>query len=108
MAKTETGLTEAAFLILCTLDQPGHGYGIMKRLEEMSSGNVTLGPGTLYGTLKELLKQGHIRELASKESRRRLYETTTSGREMANQELRRLHQLIELGKGLRNKENDHE
>ena len=47
-------LTHTTFYILISLQDPLQGYGIMQRVKEMSDGEVTLGPGTLYGALSKL------------------------------------------------------
>ncbi|MCL6615298.1 MAG: PadR family transcriptional regulator, partial [Firmicutes bacterium] len=51
-------LTESTFYILISLARPRHGYGIIQAVREMSGGRVELGPGTLYGALNRLLRQG--------------------------------------------------
>jgi DNA-binding PadR family transcriptional regulator len=54
-------MRDATFLILAVLaDQDRHGYGIIGEVEKLSDGQVTLGPGTLYGTLDRLTEQGLI------------------------------------------------
>src|SRR5699024_12061006 len=53
-------LTETVFYILMCLIEPAHGYLIMSRVEEASEGQVRLAPGTLYGALENLSKQGLI------------------------------------------------
>ena len=50
-------LTEATYYILLSLVKPMHGYGIMQMVEEMTNGEVKLGPGTLYGNTTKLLKE---------------------------------------------------
>jgi DNA-binding PadR family transcriptional regulator len=56
-------LTPAVFHILLALSSgERHGYGIMKQVEADSQGNVTMGPGTLYGSLKRMLNAGLVRE----------------------------------------------
>ena len=56
-------LTPAVFHILLALSSgERHGYGIMKQVEADSQGNVTMGPGTLYGSLKRMLDAGLVRE----------------------------------------------
>ena len=48
-------LTPAVFHILLALSSgERHGYGIMKQVEADSQGKVSMGPGTLYGSLKRL------------------------------------------------------
>lgn len=52
---------EPTFLILTALAaQPLHGYGIVRSVAELSEGEVTLRPGTLYGALDRLDQQGLI------------------------------------------------
>ncbi len=52
-------LTPAVFHILLALSTgERHGYGIMKQVEVNSEGKVTMGPGTLYGSLKRMLDAG--------------------------------------------------
>ena len=48
-------LTEATYYILISLTEPLHGYGIMKKVDEMSHGRIRLAAGTLYGALNTLL-----------------------------------------------------
>jgi len=48
-------LTPAAFHILLALaGEEKHGYAIMQEVEQISDGQVNIGPGTLYGTIKRL------------------------------------------------------
>ena len=44
-------MTEATYYILLALMKPGHGYGMMQRIKELSGGRIEMGPGTLYGVL---------------------------------------------------------
>src|SRR5690349_16008284 len=49
-------LTPAMFHILLALaDKDRHGYEIMREVEERSAGEVRVGPGTLYGSIKRML-----------------------------------------------------
>ena len=51
----ELPLTETTFYILLSLAQgPRHGYAILKDVAALSDGRVTLGTGTLLGTLLEV------------------------------------------------------
>lgn len=61
-----------------------HGYAIMQEVESASDGVVKMGPATLYGTLKRLLDNGLLEELASSpiegdDARRRYYRLTGLG-----------------------------
>ena len=48
-------LTESTFYILLSLIEPLHGYGIIKKVDEMSKGRLRLAAGTLYGALSSLI-----------------------------------------------------
>lgn len=60
-------MTEAMYYILLSLLQPGHGYGMIARIRELSGGRVEMGPGTLYGVLTRMKEEGLI-VLASERS----------------------------------------
>ena len=64
-------LTHTTFYILISLTTPLHGYGIMQKVEEMSKGEVKLGPGTLYGALSKLEKQKIIAKTQEDGERRK-------------------------------------
>src|SRR5439155_1392589 len=52
-------MAPAVFQILIALaDQPLHGYGIMLDVAERSAGKVKMSPGTLYGSIKQMLEGG--------------------------------------------------
>ena len=53
-------MTEAMYYILLALLEPGHGYGMMQRIREISHGRMEMGPGTLYGVLNRMKKEGWI------------------------------------------------
>ena len=96
-------LTPAAFHILLALaDGEKHGYAIMQEVAEISGGQVKLGPGTLYGTLKRMLGDGWIEESderpdpALDDERRRYYRITPLGRKVAQAEAARMRELVEL------------
>lgn len=58
---TEQGpMTEAMYYILLALLRPGHGYGMMQRIKELSGGRLEMGPGTLYGVLSRMNREGWI------------------------------------------------
>lgn len=93
-------LTESMYYILISLTKPNHGYGIMQQVDEMTNGRVVLGPGTLYGALNTLLEKRWI-EIFSQddESRKKKeYLLTDSGKEVINNEMMRLEELLINGK----------
>jgi len=94
-------LTPAAFHVLLALaDRDRHGYAIMQEVQESTGGQVTMGPGTLYGTIKRLLAAGLIAESGERpdpsidDSRRRYYRLTDLGRRVAAAEAARLAEAV--------------
>lgn len=101
----ELPLTPAVFHILLALaDGEKHGYAIMKEVEDTTEGQVSMGPGTLYGSIKRMLKARLIAETddrpdpALDDSRRRYYELTGYGRRVLQAELERLAQALRLAR----------
>ena len=93
-------LTPAMFHVLVALaDGDTHGYQILKDVEELTSGSVRLSTGTLYGIMKRLLNDGLIREFGrGEDERRRRYELTAFGRDVARAEASRLEQTLAIAK----------
>ena len=54
-------MTESGFYVLFCLRQPQHGYGISRQVKQMTGGEVTIGAGTMYGTLSKMESDGLIR-----------------------------------------------
>ncbi|HEX2091339.1 MAG TPA: PadR family transcriptional regulator [Longimicrobiaceae bacterium] len=101
-------LTPATFHILLSLvDEERHGYGIMREVEERTGGELRLGPGTLYGSLKRMLGEGLVEEAGERpdpgmdDERRRYYRITSLGRTVASAEARRLASLVRLARSKR-------
>ena len=95
-------LTPAMFHVMVALaDGQTHGYAIMKDVEQLTEGAVRLSTGTLYGIIKRLLNDGLIRESAgvsSGDERRRSYELTAFGRDVARAEAARLQQTLAMAR----------
>ncbi|CAH1194281.1 hypothetical protein PAECIP111892_01536 [Paenibacillus auburnensis] len=53
-------LTDSAYYILLALFSPKHGYAIMKYIEELTDGEVKIGPATLYTLIKKMQKTNYI------------------------------------------------
>jgi DNA-binding PadR family transcriptional regulator len=87
------------YILVALAEGPSHGYRIMSEVEELSGGVMRLGPGTLYGTIKRMLGQGLIEELAQRpdpeldDERRRYYQLTALGTRVATAEMERLTTL---------------
>jgi len=86
-------LSEATFYVMLALNEPLHGYAIMQKVEAMSGGSVTLGPGTLYGVFGALEKQALIVKVAEAE-RRKVYALTELGRAVLGEQVRRLEIMV--------------
>ena len=56
----QSPMTEAMYYILLSLLRPSHGYGMMQRVKELSGGRLEMGPGTLYGVLARMNREGLI------------------------------------------------
>lgn len=96
-------LTPAVFHILLALSSgERHGYGIMKQVEADSQGNVSMGPGTLYGSLKRMLDAGLVKESDKRvdpemdDERRIYYQITGIGAQTLAAELERYKRIVTL------------
>ena len=96
-------LREPTFFILLSLSPgPKHGYAILKSVENLSDGRLTLSTGTLYGAIKRLLDRGWIRRVDDPlpngtDRERKAYDLTELGRIVLNAELTRLEELVSVG-----------
>ncbi len=76
-----------------------HGYAIMKDIQNFTEGAVTMGPGTLYGAVKQMLKVGLIEESDERpdpeldDQRRRYYSLTELGGRVLDAEVARMEDL---------------
>ena len=89
-------LTEGVYYILLSLYEPRHGYGIMQFVSELSKGRVELGPGTIYGAIKTLVKRKWIVPI-DEDGRKKEYVITDAGKLMVEFELERLYELHHNG-----------
>jgi len=101
-----TPLSPAVFAILLSLAEgeksgspstgPGrwggkHGYLIMKDARSAQGGGIRMGPGTLYGSLDRMMRDGLVEESGlSDDERRRYYRLTALGHTVLATELERL------------------
>src|ERR1700731_482438 len=95
-------LPAAVFHILIALaDRDRHGYSIMQDVAARTDGKVQLSPGTLYSSIRRMLEQGLIDELAespdpsSTDERRRYYRLTSFGKRVAAAEVARLNAMVQ-------------
>jgi DNA-binding PadR family transcriptional regulator len=90
-------LTEAAYYVLISLNDPRHGYGIMQHVNEITHGRINIGAGTMYGNLSRMEKEGLITPVAE-EDRKKIYELSEKGKTVLELELSRLEELLQHGK----------
>jgi PadR family transcriptional regulator PadR len=99
--KTDVLQGTLALMILKTLDTlgPQHGYGIARRIEQMSDDVLRLNQGTLYPALVRLEQRGWIRSRwgASENNRRaKFYSLTPRGITQLRAETSRWAQIASI------------
>lgn len=92
-------MSETAYYILLSLTKPNHGYGIMQHVEELTSKRISLGAGTLYGSISKMEKNGLIR-LVWEQNNRKTYEITVFGKDVLKAEIDRITELYLNAKGV--------
>lgn len=85
-------MTETGFYILLCLQEANHGYGIVQKVKELTDGEIILTPGTMYGSLSKMEKDGLI-TFIREEEKRKIYEITPLGREVLEIEMNRIERL---------------
>lgn len=98
-------LTPAVFHILLALaDVERHGYAIMQSVAGATDGQIKMGPGTLYGTLKRLLESKMVEETDERpdpeldDERRRYYRLSALGRRVIEAEVLRYAKIVKLAR----------
>ena len=86
-------LTEQMFYVLLCLKEDMCGMDILDRVPAMTQGRVHVGSGTLYNLLEQFLEAGMIQEVKV-EGRRRSYILTDKGREMLDNETKKLRKRV--------------
>jgi|WetSurMetagenome_2_1015567.scaffolds.fasta_scaffold341365_1 DNA-binding PadR family transcriptional regulator len=94
-------LNEPTYFILLSLATgPKHGYAILKDIEELSSGKISLSTSTLYTALARLLGQELIERNDAADTEtgpglpRKVYILTRHGRNVLNAEMLRLQNML--------------
>ena len=103
-------LTPVVLHILLSMadDRTGkHGYAIAREIEELTDGQVRMGPGTLYGSIQRMLDSSLIEDVprtrlpkarADNDERRRYYRITPFGRRVLSLELMRLAAIMAVAR----------
>src|SRR5215472_12554244 len=96
----QTPLTPAVLHILLALAEgERHGYAIAQEIDTATEGEIHMGPGTLYGSIRRMLSSGLIDESPQRrrpddDERRRYYRMTPLGRRLLEAELSRLTRVM--------------
>jgi PadR family transcriptional regulator, regulatory protein PadR len=90
-----------ALMVLKTLDVlgPQHGYGIARRIEQISGDLLALNQGTLYPLLLKLEHEGAITSewgTSDNNRRARFYRLTRAGRKQLQAEMQDWHQTAAI------------
>ncbi|MCK9444413.1 MAG: PadR family transcriptional regulator [Tissierellaceae bacterium] len=96
-------LTEPMYYILLALLEERHGYEVMQVIGDITENRVTVGPGTLYALLARFEGEGIINQV-SVQGRRKNYKITDKGKEILDEEIKRLRTLINDGEKVKGNE----
>lgn len=92
--KVYVPMTETGFYILLCLQKEMHGYSIVQKVDELTKGEIRLSPGTMYGSLSKMEKDGLIR-FVREEEKRKIYVITELGRAVLELEMKRIKRLYQ-------------
>ena len=90
--KVYVPMTETGFYILLCLREEAHGYNIIRKVEELTNGEIRISPGTMYGSLSKMEKDGLI-HFVREEEKRKIYCITDLGRDVLALEMKRIEHL---------------
>jgi DNA-binding PadR family transcriptional regulator len=97
------GVKAQWFQIMLALGgEPLHGTAVMEEVLERTRGRMRLWPGTLYGSLRDLQRQGWITEVDAPEGapteggKRRFYTLTEEGRGMVADEVATIREWVRV------------
>lgn len=90
--KVYVPMTETGFYILLCLRKEAHGYSIVREVDTLTNGEIKISPGTLYGSLSKMEKDGLIR-FVREEEKRRIYRITELGQQVLELEMKRIDRL---------------
>jgi DNA-binding PadR family transcriptional regulator len=98
-------LTTAGFQVLLALASGhSHGYAVMGFVDQLTDGQVRLGPGTLYRTLARLVADELVTESeandpsAPHDARRRYYQLTPLGERAVREEADLMVRLVDAAR----------
>ena len=96
--KVYVPMMETGFYILFCLQEEMHGYNIGLKVKNMTDGELTISPGTMYGTLSKM-ENDKLISFVKEEDKRKFYVITELGKEVLEIELRRIERLYRNSRG---------
>lgn len=99
-------LTDTAYYILLSLLEAKHGYLIMQTIEEMTSHQFSIGPASMYTTIKKLLSAELIQLYDDQDPKRKSYIATEKGIELLKKEVKRRREMVLLAEDMFNKKGE--
>lgn len=100
-AEVPKKMSDSMYYMMLALTTPRHGYGVMKHVEGITSGESKIGPGTLYTNLTKMEENGWIvqrDDIEVQDERRVPYSLTEAGIGVFQHELERRALQVEQGK----------
>lgn len=98
MARTDSinmgELTDTIYYILLSLLDESHGYLIMQNVERLTDGRFSIGPGSLYTTIKKLLDAELIEMVEDQRDNKKVYKITQRGLGMLKDEVKRKKEMV--------------
>lgn len=95
MGDSPGSFSDPPLLVMASLaDGPKHGHAMLDDIEAMSGSRP--GPGTLYGAIARLEKQGFIEPLPS-DDRRQPYRLTPAGHAELSMRMAALQRFVAIG-----------
>ena len=99
-------LTDTTFYILLNLVNPSHGYMIMQNVEKLTGNSFSIGPGSLYTTLKKLLDEELIAMIKDQEENKKTYVITNKGLSMLKEEVKRKKEMVYHAEAILNRKEE--
>lgn len=87
-------LTDVAYYILLSVIEKKHGYLIMKSIEDLTNNTFSIGPASLYTTLKKLLSANFIQLVEESDEKKKTYMTTELGLKALKNDVSRRKNMV--------------
>ncbi|MGK3722652.1 PadR family transcriptional regulator [Priestia megaterium] len=87
-------LTDTSYYILLSLVEAKHGYLIMKTIEGMTNNQFSIGPASMYTTIKKLLAAKLIALCDEGNEKKKTYVATDKGIDLLKKEVQRRKVMI--------------